>query len=534
MSSTVVQLKQLPTTPGCYLFKNKAGTILYIGKAKNLHNRVRSYFHGAHDSKTMQLATQVVGIDFIVTDNEVEALLLEARLIKQHQPKYNIELKGGVRYAYIRLTNEEFPRLESVRLFKRTDTVFGPFAVGFARKNLINIANSLFKLRVGKRKPVRVGSRHMIRCSVPPWKRIITSDEYAADVARAKLLLSGKRQELISTLESEMRQYSKNNQFELAKIRRDQSLALKQLAIEQKVDLQKAFDQDVINFVRLQSSVEMQLFNITRGVVSNRKQLTISLPNPNIDTASLLNNFLTQFYFTNDIPQEIIVPEKVTERSVVEQFLSKLSGRPVKIVVPIRGEKRKLLELVKKNVGATLKRGDSALFELQTRLGLPTLPRRIECFDVSNLGADSIVGSMVSFADGLPDKDNYRKFKIRWQIGQSDFDAMHEIIFRRYRRVKEDGLIKPDLILIDGGKPQLTAGRTALKALELQIPIAALAKKQEELFLPFKRYSIRIPRSSPALQLLQKIRDEAHRFAVTYHRLLRAKKFEKNRYIRYN
>ncbi|MBI4093191.1 MAG: GIY-YIG nuclease family protein, partial [Candidatus Kerfeldbacteria bacterium] len=239
MSKIQQKLATLPYNPGCYIFKDQRGKILYIGKAKNLKKRVASYFQkkDALDLKTKKLVSLVQGIDFIITDSEVEALLLEARLIRENQPPYNLELKGGIRYAYIRITNDDFSRLETVRLFKRGDKVFGPYALGQTRRNLIQLANTLFKLRVGKRRPVAVGDGHyLIRCSVPPWRRVVTAAEYRGDVVKAELLLKGKTAELLNQLRAEMERYSGREQFELAKIRRDQIRALERLADKHKVD----------------------------------------------------------------------------------------------------------------------------------------------------------------------------------------------------------------------------------------------------------------------------------------------------------
>jgi len=527
MSSLNEKLRRLPSNPGCYLFKDRQGTILYVGKAKNLRKRVRSYFNRQlNDPKTNQLVQAIADFEFIIVDSELEALLLEAKLIARHQPNYNLDLKGGVRYAYIRVTDEPFPRLETARLIGPRDTVFGPFAVGENRKQLIWLANDLFKLRTGKRRPVKVGGRYQISCSTVPWRRLVTEAQYRRDVELAKLLLAGKMPALIKQLEAEMRQFSEREQYELAKIRRDQVTALRSLAERQKVQLKKRYDQDVISTVMAANTFFVQLFNINRGVVSGHKKFTFPFQRLGSDPSHWLADFITQYYYGNEIPQEIIIAEPITRRQLLVRYLSRLSGRKVRITVPRQGDKRKLLALVQKNILADLATEDRVLFELQQTLQLPRLPVTIECFDVSNLGSGQIVGSMVCFRNGLPDKHHYRRFKIKWQRRQSDVLAIHEIVSRRYYRLKAEGAPLPDLVLIDGGLPQLSAARRALRSLGLTLPIAALAKQEEELFVPGQPASIRLPDRSAARQLVRRIRDEAHRFALTYHRLLRQKKFE--------
>lgn len=524
----VHQLKAVPHQPGCYLFKDSRGRIIYVGKAKDLKKRVSSYFRqDIADQKTQRLVERIADFEYIVTDTELEAFLLEARLIQQHQPDYNIDLKAGIRYAYIRLTKELFPRLETARLISPRDVVFGPFAIGENRKQLIWLANSLFKLRTGKRRPVRMGDRYQIQCSTVPWRRLVTPTEYSRDVRLARLLLAGKMPELITTLEREMKAFSQRQQYELAKLRRDQIVALEGLAEKQKVQLKKRYDQDVINYVKTPNTFLVQIFNINRGVVSGRKKFKLSRLKAGNDSSVMLADFLRQYYYTNEIPQEVLVPESVRQPVLLARYLTKLSNRQTRIVVPRQGDKYKLLALVRKNILADLSTKDQVLAELQQALDLPELPSMIECFDISNLGADYMVGSMVRFTDGVADKANYRRFKIKWQRRQSDFDAMREIVFRRYYRLKIEAAPLPNLVLIDGGRPQLTAALRALRQLRLAVPIVALAKQQEELFLPSRPAPIRLPRRSAALKLVQRIRDEAHRFAITYHRLLRQKPFEK-------
>lgn len=520
------KLNKAPKQPGCYLFKDKEGDIIYIGKAKDIKNRVFSYFQKENqDVKTQALVKKIFDVSFIITDNEVEAFLLEASLIKKYQPKYNIELKGGVRYAYIKITDDKFPRLETVRVIKKSDKVFGPYPSGSSRVETIRLANSLFKLRVCHKLPKHSCLLyHIKQCSAPCIAKISEAN-YKKNVVKAEMILKGKTKDLIRNLQKEMRGYSKKLNYELAKIRRDQILALENITQRQKVQLQKRYNQDIINFKQVLNKLVVQLFNINKGVISGRKEFKIRAP-LNQDMLDNISEFLRQYYYTNDIPQEIILPNKLVDQSLLEKYFSKLAKVKIKITVPQKGDKLKLLKLVKKNIDVGLKLGENSLLELQNKLNLPTLPRVIEAFDVSNLGPTDVVGSMVQFRDGIPDKNNYRRFKIKTFQGQSDFDAMKEIVYRRYYKITKEKSALPDLIMVDGGKPQLSATLISLRELGMQLPVIALAKKQEEIFAPNNRYPIRLPKKTASLKLLQRIRDEAHRFAIKYQRSLRTKRLK--------
>lgn len=518
------KIKKAPTKPGCYLYKNSNGEIIYIGKAKNIKKRVASYFkNGTMDGKTKKLASEISDVEFIITDNEIEALLLEAQLIKKNKPLYNIDLKNSVRYAYLKFTDERFPRLITTREVKKGDKVFGPYTSGYERRSLVHLASEIFGLRSGKlltRKSRQLGPDEIY---IEPGIGRITSAEYAENVKKAEMLLRGKNNELIKTLTDEMKKFSSEHKYELAKLRRDQIIALENLSERQKVQLTKKYNQDVINFVDVDDTFIVQFFNINKGVISGRK--TYELPKKiSMPAAQRLSEFIVQYYYTEDIPEEVIVPVLLEDKDVLEQYLSKLAERKIKITLPTRGDKLKLLELAAKNLEITVKLGDSAGADLQEKLKLSRLPQVIECFDISNLGQNHVVASMVYFRNGEPDKNNYRRFKIKTFVGQSDFDAMKEVVFRRYYRIKKEGSQYPDLVMVDGGKPQLRAALEAFNILGIDLPVIALAKQQEEIFVPGRKLSIYLPRNSEALRLVQKIRNEAHRFAITYHRLLRNKK----------
>lgn len=518
------KLDKAPKQPGCYLFKDKTRKVLYIGKAKDIKKRVAWYFKKENqDVKTRHLVQEIKDVGYIVTDNEVEAFLLEASLIRKHQPKYNIELKGGVRYAYIKITDDKFPRLEVVRKIKKGDKIFGPYTSGQSRQEAVRLVNSLFKFRVCQRLPKRACLLfHIKQCSAPCIGKI-SEVEYKKNVAKAEMLLKGKTNDLVKNLHGEMKNFSSKLNYELAKIRRDQIIALENISQRQKVQLQKRYNQDVINYKTLVNKFVVQLFNINKGIISGRKEFKIKTPLEKNEQENI-SEFIRQYYYTEDIPHEIILPAKLADQNLLEKYLSKLAKIKVRITIPQKGDKMKLLALVAKNIEVGLRLGENSLLELQNKLKLPTLPRVIEAFDVSNLGPTDVVGSMVYFKDGKPDKNNYRRFKIKTFKGQSDFDAMKEIIYRRYYRVTKEKTQLPDLIMVDGGKPQLTAALISLREFGLQLPVIALAKKEEEIFTPSNRYSVKLSKKSVSLKLLQKIRDEAHRFAIKYQRLLRSKK----------
>lgn len=522
MSSIKSKLKELSQKTGCYLFKNKAGKVIYIGKAKNIKKRVASYFSKSHtDVKTPKLIQEINDVEYIICKNEMQALLTEAKLIKKYKPKYNLELKEGERYAYIKITDEGFPRLETTRQLGKKGKYFGPFASGQTRKELIYLCNNIFKLRVCRRLPKRACLLYHIKLCTAPCLGKISEGEYQKNVKKAELLIKGKTKELINQLDKEMKKFSDNLQYELAKVRRDQIIALNNITERQKITLQKRYDQDVINYIQTPKETIFQLFNVNRGIISGRKEFRFS--RQKLISGGQLNDFVKQYYQTADIPEEIVIPEEIEDQDLLETYLSKIKKSRVRLTVPKIGDKLKLLELVKINLLAGVKRGDSALVELQNKLSLPNLPRVIEAFDVSNLGPNQVVGSMVCFFDGLPDKNSYRRFRIKTFEGQSDFDAMREIVYRRYYRMKKEKSKLPDLVLVDGGRPQLSAAVVSFKELGIQVPVVAIAKKLEEIYTTNSQYSIRLPKKSDSLKLIQKIRDEAHRFALKYHRLLRSK-----------
>lgn len=526
MLESVLKTIWIPELPGSYQFFNAGGDIIYVGKAKNLRQRIASYRQAA-DGKTKKLADEVSAIQFTVTRNEVEALLLEAKLIQEHQPKFNVALKSGERYAYIRVTNETFPRLVTTRKPLRGDRVFGPYASGETRVDALRLANTVFKLRVCKRLPKRACLLYHLKLCAAPCIGKIASREYQRNVRQAERLLRGDVQPLLQSLERDMRAAAARQQYETAKLRRDQIRALRRISDSPAGKPRRADNQDVVNFAASALKMVVQIFHISRGVIARRREFTIRRPLGQ-DDRQLLTDFLTQYYYTEDIPAEIIVPVPLIEPTLVEEYLAKESGRRVAITVPQQGEKLRLLELLAQNIAVSMHVGGGALLELQEKLRLPRLPRVVECFDISNFGPTNLVGSLVTFRDGHPDKNNYRRFKIRTVRGQSDYGAMREVIERRFRRLLAEKTPLPDLVLVDGGKPQLSAALSVFRQFGIAQPVAGLAKKYEELYTTDTMYPLRLPKTSAALKFLQRIRNEAHRFAIAYQRLLRSKSFLKS------
>src|SRR3989344_3102590 len=505
-----------PNSPGCYIMKDKSGTVIYIGKAKDLKKRVSNYFSNKElDSKTSELVKYIADIDFIATDTEVEALLLENTLIKKHKPKYNIDLKESRRYAYIQLTDETFPRLVTARSKDGKGKFFGPFVSGSEREISLRMLRHTLGIRTCNRLPKKACLKFHIGTCTAPCINNISKDEYDSNIKKAVKFLKGETGTLIENLKEEMQKYSAHKKYEQALIIRNQINALESLSQKQKIDTDKKYDQDIINYILDKEKIYLLLFNVHKGTIVNKKEFIID----NVQDA--IESFIKMYYFENYIPQEIIAPCVVDP--FIQNALTHIKEKKVTILVPKQGEKYELLELVKKNAEITFAKEEKTLKELMEKLKLNEIPNMIECFDISNLGQTNIVASMVQFRRGVADKSNYRRFKIKTVSGQDDFASMREVITRRYRRLKEENSELPDLIVIDGGKGQLTQAVHVLRDLGLKIPVIGLAKREEEIFVPGLSFPIILDKKSSGLRLLQHIRDEAHRFAVNYQRLLRSK-----------
>lgn len=510
-----MKIKNVPQKPGCYLFKDKNNRVIYIGKAKNLKKRIQSYFRDKKtDEKTKILVSKINDIEFFITKNEVEALILENNLIKKFKPRYNINLKESVRYAYILVTKEEFPRLRISRDKTEEGTYFGPFTSAILRDATLDALIKAFKIRTCKKLPKKACIRfHIGLCSAPCINNI-TKKDYLKNISSAKDVLKGKYTKIIKKLNDKMKMFSENLNFEKAIEIREQIELIKKLKEKQVVERQKNYDEDFINYLKLKNKIHVTLFNSKNGVLLNKNEFEIPY------SEQFLEEFLLRYYNANKTPKEIIVPEKVS--TSLKSYFKKIKNS--KIIVPKKGEKKQILELVLDNIKNNLLEKDIKLEELKASLDLNDYPNVIECFDVSHFSGSDKVASMVQFKDGKPNKSNYRRYRLRNTRWIDDYASIKEVVRRRYKRLKEENLELPDLIIIDGGKGQLNSALEELKSLNIKIPIISIAKKNEEIFMPGISEPLVLKKDSVALKFIQEIRDEAHRFALRYSRLLRKKR----------
>ena len=514
----MIDYSNLPHAPGCYLFSEESGTIIYVGKAKDLKKRVTSYFRKKdHDPKTRNLVATIASMDIMVTNTETEALLLENNLIKRHQPKYNIDLKDAKRFAYIELTREPFPRIGIARRTSRDDAVyFGPFVSAGSRDEIIRVIKRIFLLRSCRKLPKRACLRHHMQTCSAPCVRAISEEDYRKSVEKATVLLKGKGSELLADLRKEMADWAGRQEYEKALTLRNQIAAIERLAERQHVERPRQTDEDVIAYTISDSMVYLLVFSVEKGLLVNKQEYSFEL------REDFFEEFLVLYYADRTPPSELILPHEVSD--AIALYLSEKKGRAVQVTVPKIGEKKKLLELVEKNIDHAFLKNDLKVKDLQTSLDLPEPPVVIECFDISHLSGTAMVGSMVRFRNGGPDKKNYRRFEIKTVEGVDDFASIAEIVRRRYQRlISEEGDL-PDLVIIDGGKGQLAAALGVMKELDCEIPVISLAKREEEVYVPGEILPRHFDEKGMALRYLQEIRDEAHRFAITYNRLLRRKK----------
>ena len=510
-------ITHLPAKPGCYLFLNYQDSILYIGKAKSLQKRVKSYQKINNlDPKTQQLVKQIHSVDFIVTDTEDEAFLLENTLIKKHQPKYNINLKDAKSYSFLRITDEPFPRVVIARRKTGKGQYFGPFVSAADRDYILQFLKKTFHLRTCKRMPRKPCLRYHIHLCDAPCINEISEEEYDRQIETVKQILKGNVRQATEKISQEMKFFSDQQQFEQALRKRNQLAALSHLKERQNMQRQKTYNEDIINYKIVDDNVYLMLFNVYKGTLSNKNDFVFSF------SENFLEEFITQYYSDYPIPKELIVPEPLDKS--LEQFLSHQKNGKVCITVPQRGEKKQLLRLVKKNIDITFFAATKKIAALQQRLRLHEKPIVIECFDISHLSGTSTVGSMVQFRNGQPDKSNYRRFRIRTVEGIDDFKAIGEVVRRRYTRLLKENRSFPNLIIIDGGKGQLNTGLAILDDIGVTTPIISIAKRLEEIYIPGSSRPIQLKKEDIALQYIQQIRDEAHRFAIKYNRLLRTKK----------
>ncbi len=538
------KLKNLPVAPGVYLHKDEAGKIIYVGKAKNLRNRVRSYFQSGrgHDRKTRELVKRIADLEFIVTDTEVEALVLESNLIKQHKPRFNVLLKDDKQYPHLKLTiNEPFPRVMITRKVNRDGALyFGPFLPASLARRTIDLINRTFQLRtcdieIDGRLPRPCLEYHIKRCLGPCVKGLCAPAEYQEAVRDVRLLLEGKNRELADQLESRMSQASEEMRFEMAAKYRDLRKTVLAIAEQQKMATSPDRDVDIFGYYREGARLALQLFTMREGkVVGRREFFWEDLPEDDFDPSAFLSDVLAQYYSTDYVPLEIHVPVDFADREVLEKALTERRGRRVRIFDPQRGQKREMIDLVEKNAKLAFEQRfrvlkpdmERVLEELQEVLELPRFPARIESFDISNISGAENVAGMVVCENGKMNRAEYRKFRIKTVEGSNDVASMREAVYRRYRRQLEERKPLPDLVMIDGGKGQLGAAADAMRELDLEaIPMIGVVKpprrhnEVSHLLIKGREHEpVFLDSHSPVLRLIQMIRDETHRTAVSYHR----------------
>jgi excinuclease ABC subunit C len=547
------KLSNLPTAPGVYVMRNEAGEVIYVGKAVNLRNRVRSYFQksAAHPLKVRVMVEHIHDLEIIVTDSEVEALILENHLIKEYSPRYNVRLKDDKTYPYIKVTvQEDFPRVLMVRRRLNDGArYFGPYTDVTAVKKTLSFLRTLFPLRTCSKKIVE-GQQdrpclnyHIGRC-LAPCAGLVSKEKYGEMIAEVIMFLEGRIDRLIPELTEKMHQAAAKLEFERAARFRNQIRGLQTLAERQKMVAQHNEDQDYLGCARYGELACVQVFFVRSGKLVGRDHFLLEC-SAEEDEGEILRSFLQQYYQdASYIPREVLIPEELDEPAVLEDWLGGLRGGRVYLRTPKRGVKRQLLDLVIKNAQVVLdetksrqafkeKAQEKALQELQEVADLPEPPERIEAFDISNLQGTNIVASLVVWEDGDFKSSDYRRFRIRGVEGApNDYESMREAVRRRFQRglqereeqVKDGKFAAfPDLVLIDGGKGQLSAALEVRDELGLIMPFIALAERREELYLEGSSEPVVLPLDSPGLLLLRRIRDEAHRFALTYHRNLRGK-----------
>jgi excinuclease ABC subunit C len=585
-------LKNLPDRPGVYLMKDRRGTVIYVGKAQSLRSRVRSYWQ--KDSPTdvhriKSVIDRVADVEYTMTDSISEALLLEGNLIKRFQPAFNIRLKDDKSYPYIKITlADDFPRIERTRKLPQDGSrYFGPYASASSVDEAMNLVRRLFPFRTctiditdGERALARPCLLYHIKRCQGPCIEAISKADYRADIAQVELFLEGRQESVASALRKEMLEASERQEYERAAAVRDKVRAIERTMESQKMVAFARTDLDLLGLARRDNRAAVQLFVIRNGKAIGREVFLLEAPRETTD-AEIVSGFLNQYYGrATSIPKDIAVPLALPDAADLEAFLTERRASlvatareagvavspsdidlwvrtvdtaqarrrgplgEVRLSVPRRGERRKLIDLATRNADEAIAREQArwladegktlaALEELATALNLPGAPLRIECYDISNVQGSDSVGSMVVFEEGRPRPGEYRRFRIRTVIGPNDFASHQEVLRRRFRRAKagdegaEEALrwAMPDLVIIDGGKGQVSAAKEVLDDLGLHdLPLAGLAKEREELFLPGESTPVVLPPTSAALYLVQRLRDEAHRFAITYHRDLRSKR----------
>ncbi|MCX7622536.1 MAG: excinuclease ABC subunit UvrC [Thermomicrobium sp.] len=542
------RLAAIESAPGVYLMKDAQGTVIYVGKASSLRNRLRSYFgsQAGMDAKTRELVEHIADFEVIRTDTPTEALILENELIKRYRPRYNIMLRDDKTYPFIRVTNEPFPRvLATRRVVQDGSRYFGPYPSAGAVHRTLDLLKRLFPYRACDIEITGTASRpclyyHIGRC-VGPCIGAVSQEEYRKVIENVVLFLEGRADDVIARLRADMESAAERLEFERAARLRDELRAIEHVLQQQKIVTGTDESFDVLAVAQSAGGDAcVQIGFVRNGKLLGSEHYLMAGARVDDPPQAILTSFVQQYYAqASSVPPELVLQHPLEDPDTVADFLARRRGSAVRLTVALEGLRRDLVEMIAKSAQQNLEqyrvrwlndeqRTTLALEELADALGLDELPRRIECFDISQLQGTNVVASMVVFERGKPKKSDYRRFQIKTVEGQDDFAAMQEVVFRRYRRAltteqTEAWQTLPDLILIDGGKGQLNAAREALAALGLTLPIAALAKEHEELYVPGRSAPIVLPRDSQALFLVQRIRDEAHRFAVTFHRARRTR-----------
>ncbi len=534
-TTMILREKRIPEEPGVYLMKDSEGVIIYIGKAKNLRKRIISYF-SRHDPKlgwkTSRLVDRIADIDFVVTDNEIEAFLLESNLIKRYRPVFNIELKDQQRYTYLKITDEAFPRLLVARRNRAGEftgpkgRIYGPFVRGSSKYLTVGLLRKLFKIRVCNRLPKTPCLQYFIKNCDAPCIANVMREQYMMNIVALQDILEGKSSidRFAEEMHAAMKRASELGEYERAKEIRDTLYRLNNLRIKQKMEkaVNRNHDEEYVSILKdtKKDMAHVMALRRTRGVISDRKKFEFDLVGDNS-----LSSFLLQYYSSVPIiPRFVYVNEDLEDKQVLEMSLEKISGHKVSIFnveKTLTKDKRQLMDLIMRNLSMYIERGyDPAVVELKNALKLTTMPEVIDCFDVSNLGISIAVGSCVRFINGKPSKSYYRRFNITTVVGQqNDFAMISELVRRRYSSAGEK---IPDLILIDGGRGQLGAAIMSLRSLGISgVPCISLAKENEEIYVVGSKDPVMLPKSNAGLKMLQHARDEAHRFSLAYNIKLR-------------
>ncbi|MFQ6000836.1 MAG: excinuclease ABC subunit UvrC, partial [Anaerolineae bacterium] len=541
------KVKSIPTGPGVYLFKDEKGRVVYVGKAANLRNRVRSYFSASptRSPKLAHLARTTADFEFIVTESEMEALVLECSLIKRYRPRYNVRFRDDKRYPYIRISwQEEFPRIQIVRRPQRDGAkYYGPFASSAAMHQTLDTLRRIFPYVTCRRKLTGTDKRaclyyYIKRCPAP-CIGAISQEEYRALIEGVCLFLEGRQEAILDSLRQQMEEAARDLEFERAASLRDQIRGIERAMEKQRIVFRTKVDQDVIALARRDGEACVQVFFVREGKLIGRESFLLE-GTKGEEAKEVLTSFLKQFYdAVAYVPSEILLGSEIDETPVIRAWLEERRGAKVALSVPRRGKKRELVKLAEENAAQTLahleaqeaideEKAMAALTDLQERLGLEALPLRIEAYDISNIQGVAATGSMVVFQKGVPQREAYRHFRIKSVQGANDYAMMREVLQRRFSRILDEDesgwATLPHLVVIDGGKGQLNAALEVLAEHGLEVPTVALAKEREDIYRPGTDRPLRLPDDSPALRLMQRLRDEAHRFALGYHQKLRRRR----------